>query len=119
MKKVFFLTAKCVKCGKEFYPRYDYAADDRWVLTYGLKEKPADGGSGGGSDMQESIANARTGPQYKCPWCGNESFIKCGRCKSITCYSGEGNATCAHCGNSGAVSGHITDVNVSGYGSGQ
>lgn len=118
MEKVFFLNAKCEKCGKDFYPRYDYAADDKWVLTYGLKELPQ-GGHADGSGSEVDISNARTGPQYKCPWCGNESFVKCGSCKKITCYSGQGTFKCAHCGHTGEVSGYIKDINISGFGSGQ
>lgn len=118
MKSLFFLSAKCGKCKKDFYPRYDFAADDKWVLTYGLKELPAGNGVGDSESMRD-ISGGRTGPQYKCPWCGNESFCRCGVCKKITCYSGEGLFTCAFCGNSGIPSGQITDIEISGLGTGQ
>lgn len=124
MDNLFFLEAKCVKCGKVFYPRYDLGADDSWVLTYGQKELPLGQKVTGDSGPKFNISSRRTGPQYKCPWCGNTDFVKCGNCGKITCHDSNSESfSCAHCGNSGKVSGVISGDDMKGMvkssGSGQ
>lgn len=119
MDNLFFLNAKCIRNKQDFYIRYDFAADDRWCLTYGVKTLPSGENSVSSSGKQVDISNCRTGPQYKCPWCGSKDFVRCGRCAKLTCYDGSGTFTCAYCGNSGKVSGHIKDISVQHSGSGQ
>ena len=64
---------KCVNTHRTFYARYDFAYDGMWVLSYGLKEIPVDTTSGGdGGTAMVDISKSRTGPQYKCPPCGNQ-----------------------------------------------
>lgn len=119
MDKLFFLEVKCVKTKDTFYARFDYAADDIWALTYGLKSLPAGERVSGGSSQQD-ISYMRVGPQYRCPYCGAESFVRCGKCGKLTCYDeANGLFKCAHCGNSGPVSGSIEKIDVSSSGSGQ
>lgn len=115
MDNLFFLEAKCEKCGKIFYPRYDLGADNSWVLTYGQKELPPGQNVAGSGGPRFNITRRRTGPQYKCPWCGNTDFVHCGRCGKITCHkSGTKNFTCAHCGNSGEITGTISPDEMRG-----
>lgn len=106
------LPVNCVRTHRTFYARYDYAYDGVWVLTYGLKDIPSDGveQSSGSGMSRIDLSNSRTGPQYKCPHCGNTEFVRCGRCGKLTCYSGNGNFTCDHCGNTGEVSGTIESL---------
>ena len=100
------LPVNCVSAHKTYYARYDYAYDEVWVLSYGLKEVPSDGvGSSVSGIAKIDISNSRTGPQYKCPYCGNRMFVRCGKCHKLTCYSGNGQFTCDHCGNVGEVTG--------------
>lgn len=49
---------------------------------------------------------------YHCPICGNKYIVRCGKCHNITCYDGSGSFKCAHCGNSGKVSGTIQQIHV-------
>ena len=75
------LPVNCVSAHKTYYARYDYAYDEVWVLSYGLKEVPSDGvGSSVSGIAKIDISNSRTGPQYKCPYCGNRMFVRCGKC---------------------------------------
>ena len=92
-----FLPINCVNAHRTFYARYDFAYDGAWVLTYGLKDIPLDvsGGSGSGEGREIDLLNSRTGPQYRCPYCGNTSFVQCGAC---------------HCGHTGEVSGTIDSL---------
>lgn len=119
MKTLFFLKAKCVNTNQDFYIRHDFAADDKWVLTYGLKEIPS-GENVGGVGMEVDYTSVRMGPQYKCPHCGNRQFIKCG-CGGYTCHIGGGATTakCAHCGTEGEIRGSISSVEAKNTGSGQ
>lgn len=118
MDNLFFLEVKCSKTRNTFYAIFDYAADDIWALTYGVKNLPTGEKVSSGSSQQD-ISNMRTGPQYKCPYCGSTSFVKCGSCGKLTCYDGSGHFDCAHCPNSGTVSGHIEKIDVSNSGRGQ
>ena len=116
-----FYTLRCTKNKKEFYARYDYAFDNKWVLTYGLTELPEeDRMSSRRSENAKStidISLARTGPQYKCPYCGNRGFVRCGNCGKLTCYDYSGHFACAHCNNRGTVSGQIKNMDGSKYSS--
>lgn len=109
-----FFDVKCVKEKKLFHARYDFAADDRWVLTYGIRDDvfKSMSISENAEKNQKTIdlSNARTGPQYKCPYCGNNSFVRCGKCKKLTCYDDSGVFTCVSCGSSGKVSGVISNL---------
>lgn len=123
MNNLFFLEAKCIKYGKVFYPRYDLGADDAWVLTYGEKALPVGQKVGAENVIKFTEKKIRNGPQYKCPWCGNKGYVHCGSCHNITCYNADFNEfTCAYCGNSGEVTGVISNeelnnnIKVSGYG---
>ncbi len=121
---LFFLEAKCVYTGYDFYPRYDFAADDCWVLTYGEKTLPPGQTASANHDQTLKVEKRRVGPQYKCPWCGNNSFVRCGKCRKITCYNNSLETfTCAHCGNKGRISGIISESDMKGMvkssGSGQ
>lgn len=118
MNDLFFLEVKCSKTHNAFYARFDYAADHVWALTYGVKNLP-NGGYLSNRSQQQDISNMRIGPQYKCPYCGNVYFVKCGACGKYTCYDDGGHFTCAYCGNSGKVSGYIEKVDTSNAGKGQ
>lgn len=109
-----FLPVNCVSTHKTFYARYDFAYDGVWVLTYGLCTMPVDtAGEGLGSGLSRiDLTNSRTGPQYKCPYCGNTDFVRCGSCRKLTCYSGEGDFDCDHCGSRGEVTGHIESLDI-------
>lgn len=108
-----FLPVNCIKTHKTFYARYDFAYDEVWVLTYGLKEMPSDtSGSSGSSDgmSKMDLSDSRVGPQYKCPYCGSDGFVRCGQCRKLTCYAGGGSFTCDHCGHKGQVGGTIESL---------
>jgi predicted RNA-binding Zn-ribbon protein involved in translation (DUF1610 family) len=112
------------KSGKVFYPRYDLAADDSWVLTYGQKELPAGQKAAGAGGPGIKISKRGKGPQYECPWCGNTDFVRCGQCGKITCNeSGSESFVCAHCGIRGKIIGTLSGDDVKGMakssGSGQ
>ena len=106
--EVVFLPVNCVRTHKTFYARYDFAFDKIWVLTYGVEKLPdqySDQLKNATSEVD--VLHSRTGPQYRCPFCGQNSFVHCGRCGGLTCYSGDGLFTCDHCGNTGKVEGRI------------
>lgn len=106
-----FYELRCENNKREFYARYDFAADDQWVLTRGVKKENMEPGTSFDSGKSTlNISQARMGPQYKCPYCGNRSFVQCGKCGKFTCYCGEGLFHCAYCGQEGKVSGSIEEV---------
>lgn len=101
----------CIDVHRTFYARYDFAYDEVWVLSYGLKEMPLDTNAGKEFGVAKvDLSNSRTGPQYKCPYCGNRHFVRCGKCRELTCWSGLGSFVCDHCGHRGSVSGTIDSM---------
>ncbi len=103
---------RCAHSKQLFHQRYDFAADDKWALTYGIKDTEfmgmADNMPRG--TQKVDFAKMRTGPQYKCPYCGNKDFVRCGKCHALTCYDDSGVFTCAFCGHSGRVTGVIDSL---------
>ncbi len=109
--EAIILPVNCIKTHKTFYARYDYAYDEIWVLSYGLKDLPEDMAKDEGSGVAKMrLGNSRTGPQFKCPYCGNRGFVQCGKCKKLTCYAENGQFTCDHCGYEGTVSGVLESL---------
>ena len=98
------IPAKCEKTSRDFYMMYYKAFDDKWVLTYGKKELPRSSG-GSGNAVAVKLDSVRTGPQYKCPHCGQKYTFTCWNCGKRTCYDGDSHdgreVVCAHCGKSG------------------
>ncbi|MFQ9889903.1 MAG: TerY-C metal binding domain-containing protein [Streptococcus sp.] len=68
------------------------------------KELPRSSG-GAGNAVAVKLDSVRTGPQYKCPHCGQKYTFKCWNCGKSTCYDGDDHdgreVVCAHCGESG------------------
>ena len=123
MKTLFFLKAKCASTHRDFYIRYDFAADDRWVKTYGVTELPS-GGNISSEGIEIDYSTVRMGPQYKCPHCGNRAFVQCGNCGENTCHPASieyKDFKCAHCGNEGQIDfdRSIESVKSQNTGSGQ
>ncbi len=112
MDNLFFLEAKCVHTKKTFYIRFDKAAGGIWCQSYGVTEKPQGNDGVVANNLCIDISKTSMGPQYKCPYCGNMSYIQCGSCGKITCKPvNVKEFSCAYCGNSGVVSGYIKEIN--------
>ena len=115
MTNLFFLSAKCVRTRDPFYPRYDLAADGAWALTYGVKELPEGQSALGASGPRFDTSKRRTGPQYKCPWCGNKDYVLCRTCHKITCYDGLSSSFfCVYCNRTGIIGDPITNDEFTG-----
>ena len=117
-----YLPAKCGQTRKDFYMIYYKSYDNKWVLTYGKKEKPVSSGIGS-SSVTVKLSPLRTGPQYRCPYCGERFTFTCWNCGKKTCYDGDNHdgreVICGHCGKSGVFrsggkGGGVRDI--SGYG---
>ena len=119
-KNLAFVKAYCGTTRKPFYIRYDKAADGVWVESYGLKEIPAEDATsfGGSSTVDIDVSKARTGPQYKCPWCGNLGYWKHSSdpsCQSVTCwdYKTMTDLACGKCGKLCSLGGTIQKLDGS------
>ena len=99
------IPAKCGKSGRDFYMVYYKAFDGKWVLTYGKKDLPGQSGTGRTNSVSVDMSSVRTGPQFKCPHCGETHTFTCWNCGKRTCYDGDNHdgreVVCAHCGKSG------------------
>jgi hypothetical protein len=46
-----------------------------------------------------------------CVYCGADNFVRCGRCRELSCYDGSWEVfNCPRCGNSGRVNGTIDSL---------
>ena len=110
--EAIFIEAECSQYNQKFYLRYDYAADDVWVQTYGVKEKERSAHASGQSRSID-MSQTRTGPQYRCPYCGNEDIVRCGACGKLKCHDSSSKWFRCNCGNSGEISGRIRSMSGS------
>ena len=116
MNTVYFIKAICANTKNSFYMRCDLAADDVWVFTYGLKSIPeTERGKSSTASSELDMSNSRFGPQYKCPWCGNNSFWKHGKCGNIICWDDTNdNVTCPTCNTNCNLGGAGTITSLNG-----
>jgi len=119
LSRTFVLPVNCCNVHSKFYARYDTDYYGDWVLTYGLKTVLTDVGieQNGSNSFDIDISNSKLGPQYRCPYCGNKEFVRCGSCKKYTCYSGNGRFICDHCGSTGEVTGTIKKIEGNSFNS--
>lgn len=83
-----------------------------------LKKERSDGGGALSlfkrPQQQSSMANVKGEffmDQIRCPTCGSDGFVKCGKCGELTCHVyGESYFKCASCDNEGTVSGTIDNL---------
>ena len=117
MDNLFFLEAKCINKKKPitneyetFYIRYDKAAGGVWTRTYGVIKAPQNATGDSFKQIRIDISQARKGPQYRCPHCGNSAYVRCG-CGKLTCMPASTKEfVCAHCGKKGVITGTIKDI---------
>ena len=107
-----FIEAECIEYNQKFYLRFDYAADDMLVQTYGVKEKERSARTSGGSRSID-MSQTRIGPQYKCPYCGNDSIVRCGACGQLKCHDSAKTWFRCSCGHSGEIRGTIQSMSGS------
>ena len=120
MNNLFFIEARCEKTNKPFYIRYDLAADGVWCITRGVTTIPygQNPGSLGSGDVD--VSSARTGPQYRCPYCGNGNFVRHGKCGKFTCMpDNTDDFRCAYCNERGKITGTIEKLDKVRFDKGQ
>ena len=116
MSVPLFLAAKCTKKKNNFLIsiKKDYQG---WTASYAVKAgKSFEPGTGTQNGKTiETPGGLFVGKGYKCPWCGDMSFVKCNCCggKLFACYDDSGIHICPHCGSKGEVGGQIESVNTS------
>jgi hypothetical protein len=107
------IRAKCCKEHLEFIIRLEFNKG-YWYMVYATKKENVL------SEFMEKKLDNRlkldngiyVGKDYACPYCGNKSIVRCGRCGHITCKDNGKFFKCDYCDNSGEVSGQITSVYV-------
>lgn len=114
------MPAKCIVTGRDFDITLK-RRNGRLMMVEGKKRRRTYGKNAimiNTSEEKEGMKTLAidggifTEKTYHCPICGNKDIVRCGKCHSITCYDGSGTFKCAHCGNSGKVSGTIQQIHV-------
>ncbi|MCL1914302.1 MAG: hypothetical protein FWG10_10630 [Eubacteriaceae bacterium] len=102
-KESVFIMAHCSNTGKPFYVRFDFAADNKWVMTYGIASQDKNEHQEGEA-AKVDYKNFRIGPQFKCPYCKNGTIALCS-CKAYACVGlDEKMMVCPTCGKKGWLS---------------
>ena len=110
----YTVVARCAKCKKAFSIQLEPRPDGGYNMT---TTRPLIGGDSqaGGHGRSIEIKSLHTGSLYNCPFCGNQSVMKCSACDGLTCLTtGKKQETCAWCGRKGKIDGSIRELSVTG-----
>ena len=108
------VVVRCAKCKKAFTIQLEPRPDGGYNMT---TTRPLIGGDSqaGGHGRSIEIKSLHTGSLYHCPFCGNQSVMKCSACDGLTCLTtGEKEETCAWCSRKGKIGGSIRELSVTG-----
>lgn len=102
------MNAVCSTTKKPFVIRIDFAADQKWVITYANRTDQSFGGASvDGDERQVDFTNFRFGPQYKCPYCAAKGVVHCS-CGILGCIDEKSDRfECGSCGKTGKISGSV------------
>ena len=110
----YTVVARCAKCKKAFSIQLEPRPDGGYNMT---TTRPLIGGGSqaGGHGRSIEIKSLHTSSLYHCPFCGNQSVMKCSACDGLTCLTtGEKEETCAWCSRKGKIGGSIRELSVTG-----
>lgn len=110
----YTVVARCAKCKKAFSIQLEPRPDGGYNMT---TTRPLIGGDSqaGGHGRSIEIKSLHTDSLYHCPFCGNQSVMKCSACDGLTCLTtGEKEETCAWCSRKGKIGGSIRELSVTG-----
>ena len=108
----YTVVARCAKCKKAFSIQLEPRPDGGYNMT---TTRPLIGGGSqaGGHGRSIEIKSLHTSSLYHCPFCGNQSVMKCSACDGLTCLTtGKKEETCAWCGRKGKIGGSIRELSV-------
>ena len=109
------LRARCTKADRDFFIRLEYEKGAWWFVYAWELPSPA-AGADGSEEVTLTFENGLyRGADYACPCCQNRSIVSCGVCKRISCWDESKRFTCAHCGNTGEVTGVIQSAQAEKY----
>lgn len=110
----YTVVARCAKCKKAFSIQLEPRPNGGYNMT---ATRPLTGGDSqaGGHGRSIEIKSLHTGSLYHCPFCGNQSVMKCFTCGNLTCLTtGKKEETCAWCSRKGKIGGSIRELSVTG-----
>jgi len=109
--------AKCVQSGRGYYLVFEAEVPNTWTLQTSLRDlQGASNDQASRAKVQSDLVKGsidwsrlKTG-QANCPHCSAIGLVRCGSCGKVSCHPDgrQGSSfTCAWCGNSGTLKGHI------------
>jgi len=108
--KRLFVPIRCAKTGQQLVGRFVSDGGDWQLDQVQATEQPGTEGSSQSGVLSAEgrfyVADEFTG----CPICQNLSFVQCGTCQNLTCWSGSSNFLCRYSGITGDVEGDVDVV---------
>ena len=115
-----FVPMRCCKTGRSMMGCFSRRSDGwyltRMVLTGSGPQEASAQRKGGRWRRRRNEVTGKIGVADEfmgCPDCGNQAITRCGQCEQLTCYYGQFDALCAHCGRVLPVSGRIGSISPS------
>lgn len=109
-----YTVARCAKCKRAFSIKLEPRPDGGYNMT-ATRPLTATASQAGGPGRSMEIKTLYTGSLFHCPFCGNQSVMKCSACGGLTCLAtGEKEETCAWCCRNGKIGGSIRELSVTG-----
>jgi hypothetical protein len=115
MARQAFVLVRCAQTGRDFIGRFVEEGDcwnlaemhpsGRHDVSDGRRAVPSLAGKFG-------VAKSFAG----CPDCRNPSYVRCGTCRELTCWSGSKEFSCILCNAKGIVVGEVEEVRVDDFG---
>jgi hypothetical protein len=113
--QVVIVMARCSRRNKGIGVRFEEVSRGHWIANWAFPVNE-EIGRREGYDRQRIIGSFTLDENEfpGCPYCDNQSFVRCG-CEGLGCWNGESRYyTCPYCGSAGEVGGAVDSLSAGG-----
>jgi LSD1 subclass zinc finger protein len=115
MARQAYVLVRCAQTGRAFMGCF-VEQGERWNLAEMHYTEVSDP-SGGRQTLASLTGQFGVADEFAgCPDCKNQSYVRCGSCRELACWSGDKDFRCIVCNARGVVTGGIKEVRVDDFG---